>query len=49
MDRDNNKFKQTELPAWLKSKYYFNEATKLIKDIRAEIKQVLVIKKLLMI
>ena len=49
---ENNKFKLAELLEWVKSKNDFNEAAKLIKDIKTiqiMSKQVLAIKKFLMI
>ena len=52
LDEETKDLKLTALPKWLSSKDDFNEAAKLINDIRADtnnVKKVLVIKKFLMI
>ena len=52
LDEETKDLKLTALSKWLSSKDDFNEAAKLINDIRADtnnVKKVLVIKKFLMI
>ena len=52
LDEETKDLKLTSLSKWLSSKDDFNEAAKLINDIRADtnnVKKVLVIKKFLMI
>ena len=52
LDEETKDLKLTALSKWLSSKDDFNEAVKLINDIRADtnnVKKVLVIKKFLMI